>query len=287
MKNFTAVQNTESIKGMQYSFKAENLEDAIQKAPKLLSGEIVEVYETDDLGERISTELKTISFEQLAEKLNGKLWTKGDLKRIYLDRGYNTKKMSTKTYVYQREDGSFGVSCYIDCPSQTYAWIKSQQEEVIESVEKSIEVAIFNIENPDLDYYEVQEENEAAAERAEAIKDFTENIESRKEGWTRDYERAFKIIADRKAQQDRFDAMTDEEKAQKEALEEERKSILGQSGTAKRSKELKLLIEAFPSAPSPLSSWQEWVTEAVAFNDVESYVEFRLNKAKVELGINE
>ena len=85
--------------------------------------------------------MATITFEQLAEKLNGKIWTKGDLKRIYLDRGYNTKKMSTKTYV-EEVDGEFVVKCFIDCPSQAWNWIKSQQEEVIESVEKNIEEII-------------------------------------------------------------------------------------------------------------------------------------------------
>jgi len=83
--------------------------------------------------------MENISIEILSEKLGGKLWIKEDKKRIYLDCGYNTKKMSTKTYVYQREDGTFGVSCYIDCPSQPYAWIQSQQSEVIESVERRIE----------------------------------------------------------------------------------------------------------------------------------------------------
>ena len=38
--------------------------------------------------------MKTVTIETLAEKLEGKLWVKGDLKRIYLDSGYNTKKMS-------------------------------------------------------------------------------------------------------------------------------------------------------------------------------------------------
>ena len=88
------------------------------------------------------TQTKTPTIEQLREKLGGKLWIKGDLKRLYLDRGYNTKKMSTKTYVYQREDGSFGVSCYIDCPSQDYNWIKSQQQEVIDNVTEDIESAL-------------------------------------------------------------------------------------------------------------------------------------------------
>lgn len=79
-----------------------------------------------------------ITIEDLAIKLNGKMWTKGDLKRIYLDRGYNTKKMSTKTYVEETSEGNFNVKCFIDCPAQNYNWIKSQQEEVIENVESEI-----------------------------------------------------------------------------------------------------------------------------------------------------
>ena len=79
-----------------------------------------------------------ITIEELAVKLNGKMWVKGDLKRIYLDRGHNTKKMSTKTYVFEK-DGQFIVSCYIDCPSQAYQWIESQQNEVKESVYSQIE----------------------------------------------------------------------------------------------------------------------------------------------------
>ena len=86
--------------------------------------------------------MKSLTIEQLAEQLGGKLWIKGDMKRIYLDRGYNTKKMSTKTYVYQREDGTFGVSCYIDCPSQHPSWIESQKQEVIDGVESDIEEAL-------------------------------------------------------------------------------------------------------------------------------------------------
>ena len=82
-----------------------------------------------------------ITLESLAAALNGKLWIKGDMKRIYLDRGYNTKKMSTKTYVYEK-DGQFHVSCFIECDSQPFAWIKSQQQNVIESVQADIEEAI-------------------------------------------------------------------------------------------------------------------------------------------------
>lgn len=65
--------------------------------------------------------MKTLTIEQLAEKLQGNLWIKGDLKRIYLDRGYNTKKMTTKTYVYER-DGQFMVSCNVECANQPWQW---------------------------------------------------------------------------------------------------------------------------------------------------------------------
>lgn len=89
-----------------------------------------------------------ITIELLAEKLNGKLWQKENLKRIYIDAGYNTKKMSTKTYVYEK-DGEFKVSVYIDCPSQPYEWIKSQQDKIIEGVNESINDIIDRVEKPD------------------------------------------------------------------------------------------------------------------------------------------
>lgn len=104
----------------------------------------------------MKTTIKTISIEDLAEKLNGKLWKKGDLKRIYLnDYGYNTKKMSTKTFVYAKEDGTFGISCKIDCPSQSYNWIESQENDVIHSLSETISEIIeefgHEIENPQIE----------------------------------------------------------------------------------------------------------------------------------------
>lgn len=86
--------------------------------------------------------MKKLTIEQLAEKLNGNLWEKGDLKRIYLDKGHNTKKMSTKTFVFQDENGDFKVSCRVDCPSQPWQWCKSQEDEVKESVYNEIESLI-------------------------------------------------------------------------------------------------------------------------------------------------
>jgi hypothetical protein len=84
-----------------------------------------------------------ITIETLAEKLGQTVWTKGDLKRIYLnDAGFNTKKMSTKTFIFQTEDGEFKVSCRIECPSQPYQWIQSQEEEVKEGIYNDIERAL-------------------------------------------------------------------------------------------------------------------------------------------------
>lgn len=86
-----------------------------------------------------------ITIEDLAVKLNGKMWTKGDLKRIYLDRGYNTKKMSTKTYVEETSEGNFNVKCFVECPSQDYNWCKSQANQVIDSVDNQInEILVKN-----------------------------------------------------------------------------------------------------------------------------------------------
>lgn len=82
----------------------------------------------------------TTTLNQLAEKLNGKLWENGNKERVYLNRGHNTKKMKTTIYVELSPSGIFDVKCYIDCPSQPYSWIASQKEDVIESVEKEIKM---------------------------------------------------------------------------------------------------------------------------------------------------
>ncbi len=84
-----------------------------------------------------------ITIEQLAEKLNGKVWVKGDLKRIYLNRGYNTKKMSTKTHIEEVNE-EFVVKCFVECPSQDYNWCKSQANQVIEQVNEEIKEHLAN-----------------------------------------------------------------------------------------------------------------------------------------------
>jgi len=78
-----------------------------------------------------------MTLKDLATKLVGNYWEKGDLKRVYLNEGNNTKKMSTKVYVYER-NGSFVVNCKVECPSQAWQWCKSQEDQLIEQIENKI-----------------------------------------------------------------------------------------------------------------------------------------------------
>ena len=120
----------------------------------------------------------TITIEQLAERLNEKVWSKGDLKRIYLnDEGYNTKKMSTKTFIWQDEEGEFKVSCRIDCPSQPDAWIESQEQEVKDRVYENINsivsddvFVVYDLDDNfplnEIEYSDIFYSKDAAEERA-------------------------------------------------------------------------------------------------------------------------
>lgn len=84
--------------------------------------------------------MERLTLEQLAEAMNKQVWEKGNLKRIYLnDAGYNTKKMSTKAFIFQTEEGEFKVSVRVECDSQPWQWCKSQADQVRESIEKEIE----------------------------------------------------------------------------------------------------------------------------------------------------
>ncbi len=88
------------------------------------------------------------TIEQLATALGKKVWSKNGSNRIYIDAGYNTKKMKTTAYIYE-VDGEFKVSCFIDCPSQPMAWINSQKQDVIDSIESQIEEATSKALNPE------------------------------------------------------------------------------------------------------------------------------------------
>jgi hypothetical protein len=107
-----------------------------------------------------TTAMKKVTIEQLAELMNKKVWAKNGLKRIYLnDAGYNTKKMTTKAFIFQNEDGKFCVSVSIDCPSQSFSWIKSQQDKVRGRIEKEIDEAIAEVESVENDTIESEAES--------------------------------------------------------------------------------------------------------------------------------
>lgn len=107
----------------------------------------------------------TISLQELATKLNGKFWSKEGKERVYLDRGYNTKKMSTSTYVEQSENGLFVVKCFVKCDSQDYNWCESQANQVIESVENQIKEALATEY-----FYVVNEETNQAIDDCQTAK---------------------------------------------------------------------------------------------------------------------
>ena len=104
-----------------------------------------------------------ITLEELNLKLNGKIWTKGDLKRIYLNRGFNTQKVKTNTYV-EIVDGIFVVKCFVECNDQGFKWCKSQEQMVIEGVEKTIREYLAT------GFYYVLENDEIVDDTAEAKK---------------------------------------------------------------------------------------------------------------------
>ncbi|MAX80350.1 MAG: hypothetical protein CL843_09260 [Crocinitomicaceae bacterium] len=85
--------------------------------------------------------MKNLSIQELADKMGGKYWEKYGKKRVYLEKGFNTKKMSTNTYI-EEVNGQYVVKCFIECENQPYEFIKSQQEIVIQGVEEDLEIAL-------------------------------------------------------------------------------------------------------------------------------------------------
>jgi hypothetical protein len=84
--------------------------------------------------------MKNLTIEKLADFMNESVWVKGDLKRIYLNNaGHNTKKMATKCFIFQTSEEDFKVSVKIDCPSQAWQWIESQENQLRDRIERKIE----------------------------------------------------------------------------------------------------------------------------------------------------
>lgn len=120
---------------------------------------------------------KTLTLQELHTHLGGKLWQKENIERIYLLRGYNTKKMSTKTFVYKADDGEFHVSCRIDCLSQHDNWVSKEQDAIIESVTEQINAIIdeFGVEKEEISTQSVEViMNNALLDAQEVIGYYTE-----------------------------------------------------------------------------------------------------------------
>ncbi len=84
-----------------------------------------------------------IDLKEIAETLKGaNYWEKGNLKRVYLDRGNNTQKTSTKVFVFKNENGDLKVSCKVNCPSQSRQWEQSQENMLKEKVYDEISSVI-------------------------------------------------------------------------------------------------------------------------------------------------
>lgn len=89
----------------------------------------------------------TITIEELAQRMGEVVWAKGTLKRIYLNNiGYNTKKMSTKAYIYEK-NGEFVPVVTVDCPCQSYEWADSQEVKFCAEIEERMNRAVNGEEN--------------------------------------------------------------------------------------------------------------------------------------------
>lgn len=95
--------------------------------------------------------MTAVTLESLASKFNGaKIWEKGDIKRLYINAGYNTKKMTTKAYIYQDADGNFKISVYVECPNQNFTWIKGEQQRVISQIQQELDEILAEQKNEDV-----------------------------------------------------------------------------------------------------------------------------------------
>lgn len=218
-----------------------------------------------------------VTIEKLAEKFNASVWSKCDLKRIYLnDKGYNTKKMSTKTFIFEK-DGEFIVSCRIECPSQHYQWIQSQEEKVKEGVYSRIERHIFEINNPDIDYYEYLESIRIKKENEEELA----ALPQKEEGWKRDYART----KEAEIKHLEYESQSDEVKQEIKSIQEQINSILGTPNSKAKRNELESQLSKY-ILPNFWILQDGWMKEAISFNSESEYVEFKKNQLLKKINID-
>ena len=81
------------------------------------------------------------------QKLGGKIWSKNGITRLYVNAGYNTKKMKTTLYIAEVA-GGIKISCVVECPTQNSTWIAAEEKAVINSVISDIEFYIAEETQP-------------------------------------------------------------------------------------------------------------------------------------------
>lgn len=111
MKTFEVIYNTEAIRNCRYAFGAESLEKAREKAPKLISGEIIDVYGVDDLGTPIVDKFYLIDhlLAPIAEGSNvkdGKVIVDG--KKVYIKKDHDHKVMEWAAYADETQKEKAG-----------------------------------------------------------------------------------------------------------------------------------------------------------------------------------
>ena len=83
-----------------------------------------------------------ITIEKVAEFLGGNVWKKGEIERVYLNRGYNTKKMKTISYAFVA-NGEVKISVFIECFSQPISWCMKEAENLKNNILEELEDANF------------------------------------------------------------------------------------------------------------------------------------------------
>jgi hypothetical protein len=80
--------------------------------------------------------MKNVTLQQIADYFGATVWNNS---RVYLNHyGYKTNKAKATVYVYLDEAGAIQISCYVECPSQSFAWIKGQKASIVTRVEEAL-----------------------------------------------------------------------------------------------------------------------------------------------------
>jgi rhodanese-related sulfurtransferase len=73
--------------------------------------------------------------ERIAKALGGRVWQE---RRVYLDRGFKTKKMEQTCFVYIDDAGEAQVSVFTRCANQPTSWCTSQSEQLADTIRSEI-----------------------------------------------------------------------------------------------------------------------------------------------------